>query len=106
MLLDPRMQHGGRAASGSSKLKWMKHAKVNVNLTSVAANTQEEQTIPVPGAQIGDVAVVTPGNLSAGLAVGASRVSAADTVSVWLINTTAGALDPNPADFEVLLFRF
>ena len=64
-----------------------------VDLGSVAANTSEEETATVPGVITGDVVFVSDSALSAGQVVAKARVSAANTVTLQVINTTAAPID-------------
>lgn len=65
-----------------------------VDLGSVAANTSEEEQITVTGVGVNDIVLaVIPPALSAGIMVGPCRVSAANTVQLQVMNTTAGAID-------------
>jgi hypothetical protein len=87
-------------------------ATVNVDLASVAAAISAEQTFTVPGLRVGDfVWVNTPpigtgaGQMNAGLGVVGARVSAADTLALRVINSTAGALNAGAADYTVLVLR-
>jgi hypothetical protein len=69
---------------------------VSVDLGSQAPATSTENTVTVPGVLAGDdiIGVIPPSGLNAGLAVSHARVTAADTVSLRLVNATAGAIDP------------
>jgi hypothetical protein len=64
-----------------------------VDLGSVAANTSETETATVPGVKIGDFVIAEKPTLEAGLIIGTCWVSAADTVSIQVINTTAAPID-------------
>ena len=64
-----------------------------VDLGSVAANTSETETATVVGVKVGDFVLAEKPTLEAGLVIGTCWVSAADTVSIQVINTTAGAID-------------
>lgn len=79
---------------------------VTVDLVSVAAATSAEQAFTVPGALVGDAVFVTaPAALNAGLGIVNARVSAANTVSIRMMNATAGALDAAAGVFQVLVVR-
>lgn len=64
--------------------------------SSVAANTTAEQTVTVPGVVLGQdfVIDVTKPTAQAGLAIGQTRVSAANTVAVVFVNATASPIVP------------
>ena len=76
-------------------------SKLNlVNVTwspaSVAANTSVEQTVSVPGVVANQdfVLEVMKPTAQAGLSIAGARVSAADTVSVLFVNSTAAPIVP------------
>ncbi len=65
------------------------------SFTAVSANTGGEQQVTVTGVPAGSaVNVMPPPGMPAGLVIGASRVSAANTVQVNFVNATAGSLTP------------
>lgn len=64
-----------------------------VDIGSVAANTSEEETATVTGVKVGDFVVCMDSALDAGQVIANARVSAANTVALQVINTTAGAID-------------
>lgn len=77
----------------------------SLNFPEVAAADQEELTIAVTGAAVGDaVALAPPAALEAGL-VATGRVSAANTVTVRLSNITAAPIDPDEAAWGVRVFK-
>ena len=70
-----------------------------VDLASVAANTTAEQTVTVDGVTTDDVLLhVSKPSLQAGLGVAGARISAANTVALTLINTTASAINAASED--------
>lgn len=76
-----------------------------VDFPSIAAGSCGEQTVALAGAAAGDsVAPGWPAALAAGLA-GTSRVSAANTVTLRLCNSTGSAVDPASATFRVTVLR-
>jgi len=62
--------------------------------TAVGANTTVEQTFTVPGLQVGDSLDINKASHQTGLAIGNVRVSAANTLAIQYINTTAGSITP------------
>jgi hypothetical protein len=81
---------------------------VTVDLASAAAATATPQNMTVTGVDpaVDTCLAVEPQvALSAGLALGACRVSAVNTVSVPVINPTAGAIDNPSQNFKVVLAR-
>jgi hypothetical protein len=61
---------------------------------SVGANTSAEQTFAVPGLQLGDSIDINKASHQVGLSIGNVRVSAANTLAIQFVNTTAGAIVP------------
>lgn len=69
-------------------------ATATLDFASIAAGAVGTLTATVTGAATGDFVIVAPpGNLNAGLVV-SGFVSAANTVTIRIINGTAGAIDP------------
>ena len=73
-----------------------------IDPASVAANTVAEETFTVTGLTVGDMVVVNPPSLSAGLGIAGVRVSAADTLAIRFVNPTAGALDQASGTWEII----
>lgn len=75
------------------------------DFASVADGANASTTVPVPGAALGDFAVAS---LSVALPAGAiltAVVSAADVVTVTLLNETGGALDLASATLAVRVLK-
>lgn len=82
-------------------------ATASLNFASIAAAASEVLTVSVPGAVVGDTALVSSavaGGPTAGLQHEA-WVSAADTVSVRATNVTAGAIDQAAHSYRVTVIR-
>ena len=69
--------------------------------TAVAAATTVEQSVTVPGLVVGDYVEVCPPALTAGVTLANSRVSAANTLQLQFVNSTAGSLTP-PAGAHII----
>lgn len=78
---------------------------VTFDVASVAAATTVQQTVTVPGVQLGDFVAVTNGTHTAGLYFGQCRPSAANSVFITIANVTAGALDPASQTLTFVVFR-
>lgn len=76
-----------------------------VDLGSVAANTSEEETATVTGVKVGDVVYCVDSALSAGQVIAQCRVSATNTVTLQVINTTGSAIDAASKTMTFLVFR-
>lgn len=71
----------------------------------VAANTSAEQTVTVPGVIVGQdfcLESLKP-TVQAGLSVAGGRVSAANTVSVLFVNSTAAPITPTASEAYTFL---
>ena len=81
--------------------------RISQSLTpvSVATVATVEQTFAVPGLQVGDHVTVTPPSITAGVAPVCARVSAANTLAVTFINSTAGALVPAAGVYQIAFVR-
>ncbi len=79
-------------------------ASVAITPASVGAATTAEQTFTVPGVLPGDYVDVT-GVTQNGVGIGQARVTAANTVGIRFINSTAGALTPTAGTYQFLVVR-
>lgn len=68
---------------------------------AVGANTTMEQTFTVPGLQVGDSLDINKASHQVGLAIGNVRVSAANTLAIQYINTTAGSITPTSEQYII-----
>lgn len=76
-----------------------------LDFPSIAAGATAELTITLTGCSAGDQVIVgPPSTLAAGLMVTA-YCSAANTVTIRLHNTTAGAIDPAAGSYKVSVLR-
>ena len=76
-----------------------------VDMGSVAANTSEEETATVTGVKVGDFVAVNKSDLDTGAAICNARVSAANTVILTVMNTTASAIDAASETMTFLVIR-
>jgi hypothetical protein len=80
-------------------------ATATLDFPSVVAAGQQELTVTVTGAVVGDtVHAGAPAALEAGLAHN-TRVTAANTVTVRVLNITASPIDPASASWKVTVIR-
>lgn len=95
-----------RALSADGLIRQVLAATAVLDFPSIAANATSDLTINVAGASVNSPAITSaPAALNSGLSASAF-VSAAGVVTVRLMNTTAGAIDPASATFRVVVFRF
>jgi hypothetical protein len=79
---------------------------LSINPASVGANTSAEQSFTLPGVQIGDVILDTiKPSLTAGLSLGSARVSAANTVAITFVNSTAAPIDAAAETYTLVILR-
>jgi hypothetical protein len=82
--------------------KWVRYP--SLNFASIAAGGVGTLTVTVLGARAGvgmQVTVTPPSTLEAGLVLRLAAITADDTVTLALLNTTAGAIDPAAAVWTV-----
>lgn len=80
-------------------------ATANLNFPSITAGRHQDLTVTVTGAVANDVVTLgPPTTLNSGL-VPSGFVSAANTVTVRLFNSTALAVDPAAADWKVMVLK-
>ena len=82
-------------------------AEATFDPASVAANTSADNatTINVPGANVGDLVIAFKPTTDAGLAVVDARVSAADTIQVTFMNSTASPVDASSESWKFLVIK-
>ena len=78
---------------------------VTWDIPSIAANTTEEETFTLAGVKTGDLVYVSKADLDAGILIGSSRVTAANTVGVQFVNATGSAVDAASETLNVLVIR-
>lgn len=98
---------GVKLGSGGTQTKGILSAAASLAFTSITAGSSQELTISVPGASSAACGVFA--SPQAVLAVGLSwcaRISGADTVSVRITNSTAGAITPATVVWRVVVMQF
>jgi len=78
---------------------------VTIDPASVAASTTSEQSFTVNGLTTQDIITVNKPTHDAGLGIVNARVSAANTLSITYMNTTALAIDPSSEDYLIIAVR-
>lgn len=89
----------------SGNCKGITILQATVDLGSVAANTSEEETATLTGVRTGDIVLVRKPTLEAGIVIADARVSADNTVTMQVINTTAGAINAASETMDFIVFR-
>lgn len=80
---------------------------VTYDAASLATLTAVDAAVTVPGVLSTDViiAVIPPAAWNAGLSVQSARVASANTVTVRIYNSTAGALDAASGTYRFVIGR-
>lgn len=78
---------------------------VTIDLASVAANTSAEQTFTVTGLSTDMMVFVNKSDLDAGIGIVNARVSAADTLALTIMNSTAGAVDAASETYKLFWIK-
>lgn len=97
----------GIAVGLGTEVKKIKRYQPTIDPASVAANTSAEQTFTVTGLAVGEVVLaVNKPTADAGLGIVGMRVSAADTLALTFMNSTAAAIDAGSETYEVIVASF
>ena len=77
----------------------------SIDLASINATTYSVQTFTVTGLDTDDIIVVNPPALTSGLYLISYRVSAADTLSLIVYNSTGGAINEGAGTYKIMACR-
>ena len=77
----------------------------SLNLTSINATSYSTQTFTVTGLDTNDIITVNPPALTSGLYLLSYRVSAADTLSLTLYNSTGSPIDEAAGTYKIMACR-
>lgn len=79
---------------GAEVLKKMDYGTVAVDPGSIAANTKGSKAVTIAGLAAGDMLILQPpSNLEAGLSYVGHEVTAANELTIYLLNHTGAAVD-------------
>lgn len=70
--------------------------------TSVPNGSGNEQTFTVQGLQVGDFVNVAKPTAQAGLSIGNSRVSSANTLAITFANSTSATITPTASEVYIV----
>ena len=84
-------QYPSQCAAGNISNEWVLVITPGLT-TSVTANTSVEISVTVTGLQVYDLIEINKLNHVAGLSVGNTRVSAANTLAIQMVNSTASPI--------------
>lgn len=79
--------------------------QATLDVPEISANTSESNDLTVNGLNPGDVVLVVPQTFTAGLSYEATRVSAADTLPVRAMNSTASPINPASMVYTLIVYR-
>jgi hypothetical protein len=92
--------------NGGSEATNLWTVTATLDFPNIAHNTSEELTVTVTGAAVGDTVMLgAPSTIEAGL-IFCGYVSATDTVTIRVHNSTGGAVDPASNDWRVTVLQF
>lgn len=90
---------------GGTAVKKIESGTTSLDPASIAAQTRGSVTFTLTGAAVGDVVVMQPpGALNTGLAFSGAEVTGANTVTVYIVNVTSGAIDDGSNTWRYLFF--
>ncbi len=93
--------------SGGTAITKVVKGTVNINFADLAADTVATETVTLTGAAVGDTVILNPpaAGLTAGLLILQAFVSAANTVSIVVLNHSGGNINEGAADWNYVLIR-
>lgn len=78
-------------------------ATITADLASVSANAGDTIDFTVPGARVGHIGFVVPDTDIDGLSFSPGKVTAADTLSIPVNNSTGSPINPSEQTFSVVV---
>lgn len=86
---------------------WMEFGTFTLDPASIAANAQGIETITITGVKVGDQSFVNPQAMATSMVCVGSKVTATDTLSVYLNNTidATTAVDGAVKTWDVLIIH-
>lgn len=96
---------GFTIGSSGTPLQMILAGTVDINPPSIGANTQGSASATITGAQTTDLVFVKPPQLASGLVFVGAAITAANTLTVYLHNVTAAAIDDTAKTWHYLLIR-
>lgn len=97
---------GGGIKIGSKTIDGILTGTVSINPASIAATSRAATSVTIAGVKVGDTVVLEPpAALNDDLLYVGCRVTANDTVAVYLYNPTGGAIDDSARDWDYRVIR-
>lgn len=105
-ILDQLYDSKGFTIGGSgTPLALLNAGTVSIDPPSIGANTQGSASATISGALTTDLIFVKPPQLATGLVFVGAAITAANTLTVYLHNVTAAAIDDTAKTWHFLLLR-
>ena len=104
---DPKLHDAGTKLVEIAPIRQTLRAIATLDFPSIPANSSADLTITVTVAAVGDDAIANP-NSAGGVPAGvtwSAFVSAANTVTVRMLNGTTGAIDPPAGNWRARVFQ-
>lgn len=95
---------GTLAIGAGTVIKKITKATASVDLPSINSGATGSATFTVTGAAVGDVVIVNPPTLTSGLVFGGAAVTGANTVTVYVLNASGGAVNEAAGTYTYLWF--
>lgn len=90
---------------GGTAIKEIDSGTTSLDPASIAAQTRGSVTFTLTGAAVGDIVIMQPPSaLNTGLAFAGAEVTGANTVTVYIVNVTGGAIDDGANTWRYLWF--
>jgi len=102
-VITPRVMY--MQGAGSSTISAMYVLQAALTPTSVAANTTAIETFTVNGLAVGDCVDINKPSHQVGLSIGNVYVSAANTLQIQYVNTTASPITPTSETYIICGMR-
>ena len=96
----------GSDVGAGTKIDRIRKVTAAVNPAEIAAVETGDTAVEITGVAAGDVVLVNPPALEAGLVFGGAFVSDTDEVTVRIGNITAGAIDAASATWTFFIVQF
>lgn len=89
----------------TSNITKMGIVKFSYDMASQATIDTDEDTVTVLGLEVGDACVVSADAHFDGIGICEARCVTADTLSITVVNPTAGSVNPGSVAYTLLWFR-
>ncbi len=86
-----------KVGASGTVIKTIKTGTAALDFDNVPAGETTSKTFTVTGAAVGDAIIVQPGTYTTGLGFAGATVTGANTVTVYVVNASAGAIDESSA---------